>query len=477
MNRVEVQLYTLSKCTRKHFGRILFVCALLMITAPHARAAAALVNLTETWTPHGRDIANPSAITYVPSAEGNSGSFFVADVHYAADESFVSSRAVALGADLEPRDTGFDLGDLTRDPSGLAYHPTRKTFFVTDDDEVELYEIGLDGRHIQTIDLSDLGSRDPEGIACDPTHGILFIADGRAQRILEITPDGDLQRSFSVAGIPGFREAEGITYDPRNGHLYVTTGKSAVLFELTRGGNVVAAFDLDVLGAQRPRGVTLAPSTDPSDAPDDLHFFVVDNAAKKQPQGRLLEIKLAQRPSAAFHVTSLVGDVDGFGFSGLEPDFAAGDLDHNGLLERGEQLPNSILGASTLASARNRPTDSMLVTREDMPIVIDHDFALGTEHPATPTWARLTLVVGDARTRAGTRNVVRVDGRRVGEVIGTVRKELKAGAIATTVIQLPPAVLDELSDGSARIEIAREPGTGSDDIMIDYSRLEVAVAR
>ena len=94
-----------------------------------------------------------------------------------------------------------------------------------------------------------------------------------------------------------------------------------------------------------------------------------------------------------------------------------------------------------------------------------------------PTWARLTLLVGDARTRAGTRNVVRIDGRRVGEIVGSTQKKLKAGAIASTVIELSPAALLELSDGSAQVEISRDPGTGSDDIMIDYSRLEIAFGR
>jgi len=492
VKRIDTGPLGLATGAQRHVWRIIAICALMMGAAPHARAAASLVNLYETWTAEGRGIENPSAITFVPGdggddGNGDRGTFFIADVIYDRKEKIVASRLVALGADLEPLGRGIDLHGVTREPTGLAFHSTRKTFFITDNDEVELHEIDLQGRRIQTIDLSDLGASDPEGVAFNSTNGTLFVADGRAQRILEISADGDLIRTFSVEDIAGFREAEGIAFDPRNGHLYVTTGKSGALFELTRGGTVVAAFDMHVLGSARPRGVALAPTSDPNDAPEDLHLFVVDDVSRKQPQGRLLEIALMRRPLTAKHVTSLNGDVDGFGFDGTETNFAAGDLNHNGILERGERLPESVLGDADPRKRHSSSTDAMVLAREELPITIDHTFDLRTQSadpansleraPVTPLWARLTLIIGDARTRAGTRNVVWVDGRRVGEVVGSVQKELKAGAIASTVIDLAPAVLRELSDGSARIEISRDPGTGSDDIMIDYSRLEIAVAR
>jgi hypothetical protein len=48
--------------------------------------------------------------------------------------------------------------------------------------------------------------------------------------------------------------------------------------------------------------------------------------------------------------------------------------------------------------------------------------------------------------------------------------------IAATVLELPPDVLRDLGDGALRVELAREAGSGSDELMLDYSRLEVAVA-
>jgi hypothetical protein len=65
----------------------------------------------------------------------------------------------------------------------------------------------------------------------------------------------------------------------------------------------------------------------------------------------------------------------------------------------------------------------------------------------------------------------------VGEIVGTRGERLHAGTIELTILELPPQTLRDLADGAVRVEIARAPGTGSDDIMLDYSRLEVAVPR
>jgi hypothetical protein len=106
------------------------------------------------------------------------------------------------------------------------------------------------------------------------------------------------------------------------------------------------------------------------------------------------------------------------------------------------------------------------------PLVVEHVLDLGG---AVPVWARLTLVVGDARALPGRRNLVRIDGRVVGEVIPTRDKRLYPGMIGVTVLELPPAALRGLAGGRLRVEITREADAGSDDLMLDFSRLEVAV--
>jgi hypothetical protein len=72
---------------------------------------------------------------------------------------------------------------------------------------------------------------------------------------------------------------------------------------------------------------------------------------------------------------------------------------------------------------------------------------------------------------------VRADGHLLGELLGSTRETLAAGEIVATVLELPPAALADLRDGRLSVELVRPAGSGDDDIMLDYARLEVAVAQ
>ena len=465
-------------------GTLAAVCAgtFLLSASPPASAGAALVHRENTWTEDGLRIQNPSGITWVSGKDASApGHFLVSDLLHSrfptTERAFLAPVGHDMSALVSRTGIGFDLQDITRDPSGVAYHPRRHTLFITDDDEVKLYETDLKGRTLNTIDLAALGSSDPEGVTCDPRSGNLFIADGRARRILELSPGGDFISIFKLSDIIGLGAATGIAFDPTTEHLFVVAGRTGALFELTRHGDLVAAYDLVALGAQRPRGLAFAPSSDPGALSDAHSLYVVGDIAGKTPSGCILELHLARRPTKGRLVTELVGDVDGFGFLGHEAGFPNADRDHDGLLESGDQIPGSVIGSETPADNRelgdDAATDVMLVATENRPIVFEHSVPLAGR---VPLWARLTLLVADARTVTGARNVITADGARIGEVIGSEQKNLRAGSIATTVLELPPASLRALADGDLRIEIARDPGTGDDDIMIDFSRLEVAVA-
>jgi hypothetical protein len=364
------------------------------------------------------------------------------------------------------------LGSSAGEASGLAHHPGRDGFFVTDDDALRLHELDRGGRRLASVDLAELGARDPEGVAYAPALDRLFVADGRARRVLELTPGGELVAKLELEPL-GVESAEDVAWDPASGNLLVVGGDEPALFEVTRGGELVGAYDLLALGVLRPRGVALAPARAgwPAGA---RRLYVADAMNRDHPDGRLLEIALLRRPPGARVVTSLVGDVDGFGLRGDEPGFALGDLDRDGLLEPGERLP--VVGEGRLPDRRepgdHPATDVGLEVSEVRPLVLELAPALGG---ATPSWARVTLVVGGARALAGWRNLVRADGWLLGEVIPTRKDRVHAGMIGATVLELPPAALRELADGKLRLEIAREPGSGSDVLMVDYCRLEVAL--
>lgn len=358
------------------------------------------------------------------------------------------------------------LEDAEATAADVAWRAGTGTTWIVDDVSLRALELDAAGRTVTRLDLAAAGVRDPEGVALDPAGERVWIADGGARRILELTPDGRLAGSLALD--PDLIDAaEGVAYDPASDHLFVVSDRQARLAELTRSGELVGAWALAPLGAVRPRGVTLGPGGAAGE-PGSTRLYVADASGAR---GRLLELALMRRPEGARTLTSQVGDADGFGFRGEEPGFAAGDLDHDGLLEPGETIP-----AREVWDQRGpddpRATDRTWVVGPRQPLVFDHVLELA----GAPLWARLTLVVADARSVPGRRCLVRADGRLLGEIVPSPDARIRAGQIAAVVLELPPDSLRDLADGALRVEIAREPGSGSDDLMVDFSRLEVAVA-
>lgn len=449
-----------------------WLVALLIADASGAHAGVALVRRVETWSGEGLRIENPSGLAYLPSR----GSFLIVDKDADDSPNFrgVNAWEVKLGGGGVLR--GLDLTRFSGAPSDLACHPEGAVLFVTDDDALELYEVDLDGKRLGTIDLAALGAKDPEGVAYDAARDRLFVADGQGEQVLELSRAGRRVHSFSMEEL-GFESAEGIAYDARSDHLFVVSDDDLpLLLELTRDGGLAWAHGLHELGVVRPRGLALAPSSDRADAPDAQSLYVADELTKRHPDGRILELALVERPRGARALAQLVGDVDGFGFRSDAPGFAEGDLDHDGLLETGERLPAAPGGARFDNRDPEDPpaTDAVHALTEATPLRFSHAVDL-EGRPAL--WARLTLVAADARALPGARNLVYADGRLVGELVGTRDERIRVGAIERTVLELPPQSLRDLADGVLRVEIARPGGTGSDDLMLDYARLEVAVPR
>jgi hypothetical protein len=437
------------------------LAAASLAAAGDARAGAALVARTELFDGSRLRIESPSGITRLPD-----GRFAIVDAEIERSPRFRSENLWEV--DLAGRRSlrSVDLTGVTAEPSDVAWCPPLDALLVTDDDELRLHRISRSGAPAEAIDLAALGARDPEGVACAPEIGRIFVADGKGRQVLELTLEGAPVRRIDLSGSP-FRSAEGIGWDPARGRLLVVSDDPPALFELTREGSLVAAFDLEQLGLVRPGGVTLAPAG----SGPGTSLYVVDGGVRQEADGRIFELALSLRPERATSRTQLLGDVDGFGFRGDEPGFALGDLDHDGLLEPGERLPDAPLERPARDPADVSGTDEPVAVGEGRPLVLEHALALGSEEPV---WARLSLVVGGARALGGRRNVVRADGHLLGEVLPTRDARIHPGMIGATVLELPPEALRDLRDGHLRVEIAREPGTGSDELWVDSSRLEVS---
>ncbi|MCY3724428.1 MAG: SdiA-regulated domain-containing protein [Candidatus Poribacteria bacterium] len=91
------------------------------------------------------------------------------------------------------------IGSITQsqiaEPSGITYHPTRRSLFLADDSG-SVHEVSLEGRLIQSGGLNE---RDIEGITVNPDTGLLYAAVEDDEAILELDPkDLAIQREFRI---------------------------------------------------------------------------------------------------------------------------------------------------------------------------------------------------------------------------------------------------------------------------------------
>ena len=139
------------------------------------------------------------------------------------EESERKKRAASVPIELPYTWMGNISKTSITEPSGVIYHPQRKTLFVVDDGGY-IHEIRLDGTAIQ---MKSLQARDLEGITTDPTTGQLYAAVEDDESILEIDPQTlTVQREFKINRIfeqkpllkKGGMGIEAITFVPDTSH-------------------------------------------------------------------------------------------------------------------------------------------------------------------------------------------------------------------------------------------------------------------
>ena len=117
--------------------------------------------------------------------------YFLIRMEQSATKETVASRPVALPYNW--------IGNIAHaqiaEPSGITYHPTRRSLFLADDSG-SVHEVSLEGRLIQSKGLNE---RDIEGITVDPSTGLLYAAVEGDEVILELEPEHlAIQREFRI---------------------------------------------------------------------------------------------------------------------------------------------------------------------------------------------------------------------------------------------------------------------------------------
>jgi len=111
-----------------------------------------------------------------------------------------------FGSDIDPE-------RRITEPSGICFHPSRKTLFVVSDEGI-LLEIKTDGMPVASIKIPG----DLEGVTVNPLTGFLYVIVEGEDVILEVNPiSQEITRKFPInrqwQGDPNYIQKQRETYD------------------------------------------------------------------------------------------------------------------------------------------------------------------------------------------------------------------------------------------------------------------------
>jgi uncharacterized protein YjiK len=171
-----------------------------------------------------------------------------------------ASQSEPVGPAVEARFPGQVLGNIDKtgfgEPSGIVFHPVRKTLFVVGD-EGDLCEMKTDGTMLRQKHYPfNSFKMDFEGITVNPATSLLYVAIEAAEAILEIDPaDLEIKRKFDIEReldgklvmAPGGQGIEGITFVPNpalpHGGTFLVANQA---FALNNPNDRSAVFEVEV---------------------------------------------------------------------------------------------------------------------------------------------------------------------------------------------------------------------------------------
>jgi hypothetical protein len=252
---------------------------------------------------------DPAGLTYVPATD-----------RLLITDSEVDEMSIYQGANLYEFTR---LGALVRtgttvpftpEPTGAGYGAANSSLYVTDDDQNSVFVVraggdgglGTSDDLVTEVSTATFGSLDPEGTELDPDTGHLLISDGVGIEVYDVDPvngvfgDGnDAVTSFD-AEVGGVRDAEGIGFDPQRHTYLVIDPLGGEIYEFTKSGTLVRVIDLSVAipsSTELFAGVAVAPTSNPSDSPTAMSYWVCDrqvdnNSNPNENDGKVYELSI-----------------------------------------------------------------------------------------------------------------------------------------------------------------------------------------
>jgi Ca2+-binding RTX toxin-like protein len=141
-------------------------------------------------------------------------------------------------------------------------------------------------------------------VAFDPVTNHLLVIEGdtahvNPRTIFERTTSGAAVQTIALTNlVPA--DLEAIAYDPVNQVFYVTGGSSKDIFVVSRDGQTLLDTITVLEGLTNtltdttvhPKGLLLAPSSDPNDDPSVMSLYVADYGHDQVMDGRIYEVQL-----------------------------------------------------------------------------------------------------------------------------------------------------------------------------------------
>jgi VCBS repeat-containing protein len=232
-------------------------------------------------------ISDPSGIAWIPSL----GQLFIADSEHDESPFFSTTNMFALHNDGSYI-RNYSLTAFTDEPTGFGYDPNNGFLYISDDSKYGVFWVDplnptVKGGFFDTRHLGFLDTEDPK---IDPLTGHIHILDGEARQLVELTTDGTFVDSIPLPAV--LKDAEALAYDPSHDVYFVASGQNKDIWVIDTYGNVLETITtLESLSGVKPKGLELAPSSDPNDG-NQLSLYVVDYGADQVNDGRLFEINL-----------------------------------------------------------------------------------------------------------------------------------------------------------------------------------------
>ncbi|PVE21057.1 hypothetical protein DC522_28680 [Microvirga sp. KLBC 81] len=248
--------------------------------------------------PSGYGSGDPSGLAYVPGTGGRPGTLFIADSEH--DETPYFSATNLLGLNDDGSFNWYSMRNFTKEPTGLAYNPVNKYLYITDDDKGRIFWVDPLNPSVKIgeINTAALGLSDTEDPAFDEA-GNLYFLDGISLRLHGISASGHAT-SIALPTAIGDVEALAYSHTTSDGHavFFVAGGTKPTIFMIDDTGqllgstNVLSSYTSATGLKPAPKGLTMAPSSDPTDG-NTMNLFVADYGADQKNDGRIFEIDLA----------------------------------------------------------------------------------------------------------------------------------------------------------------------------------------